>query len=77
MHRAETGGQDVELRRRLWSACLICDRFFSLTFGNPSMIDVQDCDVRLPSSGNPNDLHLDELVRLSILVGRVIKTIYR
>ncbi|SRR6266404_3835818 len=41
------------------------------------MIDVNDCDARLPSSGTPYDLYVDELVRLSILLGRVLKTIYR
>jgi len=41
------------------------------------MIDVQDCDARLPSSGDSDDLYLDELVRLSILLGRVQKTIYK
>lgn len=40
------------------------------------MIDVQDCDARLPSSGDPNDPYMDELVRLSVLLGRVLKTIY-
>lgn len=41
------------------------------------MIDVEDCDARLPSSGNENDLYMDELVRLSILLGKVLKMIYR
>jgi hypothetical protein len=41
------------------------------------MIDVQDCDARLPSSGDSTDLYMDELVRLSIILGRVQKTIYR
>jgi hypothetical protein len=41
------------------------------------MIDVQDCDARLPSSGDSNDLYMDELVRLSMILGRVLKTIYR
>jgi hypothetical protein len=49
----------------------------SLAYGHPFMIDVQDCDVRLPSGGDPNDSYLDELVRLSVLLGRVLKTIYR
>jgi hypothetical protein len=40
------------------------------------MIDVQDCDARLPSVGDATDLYMDELVRLSILLGRVQKTIY-
>jgi hypothetical protein len=41
------------------------------------MIDVHDCDVRLPSSGDSKDLYIDELVRLSVIGGRVVKTIYR
>ena len=49
----------------------------SIAYGHPYMIDVQDCDTRLPSSGDFNDLYMDELVRLSILLGRVQKTIYR
>ena len=48
----------------------------SLTFGHPHMIDIRDCDARLPSSGDPNDLYLDELVRLSVILGRVQKTLY-
>lgn len=40
------------------------------------MIDIQDCDARLPSSGDQNDLYMDELVRLSIILGRVQKAIY-
>lgn len=41
------------------------------------MIDIQDCDARLPSSGDSTDLYMDELVRLSIILGRVQKSIYR
>ncbi|GLB34697.1 putative fungal specific transcription factor [Lyophyllum shimeji] len=76
LHRAESGKQNIELRRRLWGACLISDRWTSLTYGHPYMIDVQDCDARLPSSGDLNDLYMDELVRLSVILGRVLKTIY-
>ncbi|KAF8163606.1 fungal-specific transcription factor domain-containing protein [Crassisporium funariophilum] len=76
LHRAESVKQSIELRRRLWGACLICDRWASIAYGHPYMIDVQDCDARLPSSGDLNDLYMDELVRLSIILGRVQKTIY-
>ncbi|KAG0693479.1 hypothetical protein DFH29DRAFT_1039264 [Suillus ampliporus] len=76
LHRAESVKQSVELRRRLWGACVICDRWTSLTYGHPYMIDVQDCDARLPSSGDPNDLYMDELIRPSVILGRVLKTIY-
>ncbi|KAJ7219416.1 fungal-specific transcription factor domain-containing protein [Mycena pura] len=76
LHRAELVKQDIELRRRVWGACLIIDRWSSLVYGSPYMIDVHDCDVRLPSSGDSKELYMDELVRLSVIGGRVMKTIY-
>ncbi|TFL03198.1 fungal-specific transcription factor domain-containing protein [Pterulicium gracile] len=76
LHRAESVRKQIEVRRRIWGACVISDRWTSLIYGHPYMIDVQDCDVRLPSSGDPNDLYMDELVRLSVILGRVLKTIY-
>jgi len=76
LHRAESVTQNIELRRRVWGACVISDRWTSLTYGHPYMIDVRDCDARLPSSGDSNDLYMDELVRLSVILGRVLKTIY-
>ncbi|KAJ6623463.1 fungal-specific transcription factor domain-containing protein [Mycena sp. CBHHK59/15] len=76
LHRAELVKHDIELRRRVWGACLISDRWTSLVYGFPYMIDVHDCDVRLPSSGDSKDLYMDELVRLSVIGGRVVKTIY-
>ncbi|KAJ7449949.1 fungal-specific transcription factor domain-containing protein, partial [Mycena latifolia] len=76
LHRAELVKQDIELRRRVWGACLISDRWTSLVYGFPYMIDVHDCDVRLPSSGDAKDMYMDELVRLSVIGGRVVKTIY-
>ncbi|KAI0707631.1 fungal-specific transcription factor domain-containing protein [Earliella scabrosa] len=76
LHRAESVKQNIEMRRRLWGVCVISDRWYVLTFGHPYMIDIRDCDARLPSSGDPNDLYLDELVRLSVILGRVQKTIY-
>lgn len=57
--------------------CIHSVRRASIAYGHPYMIDVQDCDTRLPSSGDSTDLYMDELVRLSILLGRVQKTIYR
>jgi len=76
LHRVESIKENIELRRRLWGACVISDRWTSLAYGHPHMIDIQDCDARLPSSGEPNDLYMDELVRLSVILGRVLKTIY-
>ncbi|KAH8117444.1 fungal-specific transcription factor domain-containing protein [Phellopilus nigrolimitatus] len=76
LHRAEAVKKNIEMRRRVWGACVITDRWTSLTYGHPYMIDVEDCDARLPSSGDPNDLYTDELLRLSLILGRVLKTIY-
>ncbi|EMD38452.1 hypothetical protein CERSUDRAFT_82708 [Gelatoporia subvermispora B] len=76
LHRAEAVKHKIELRRRLWGICVICDRWISLTYGHPFMIDVRDCDARLPSSGDRDDLYMDEMVRLSVILGRVQKTIY-
>lgn len=47
-----------------------------MTYGHPPMIDVNDCDARLPSSGDETDLYLDYLARLSLILGRVMKNIY-
>ena len=61
-----------------WSLLLASqyDSRTALAYGHPYMIDIQDCDARLPSSGDPNDLYMDELVRLSIILGRIQKAIY-
>ncbi|KIP12269.1 hypothetical protein PHLGIDRAFT_82021 [Phlebiopsis gigantea 11061_1 CR5-6] len=76
LHRAEAVKQNIELRRRLWVICVILDRWVAVTYGHPPMIDVNDCDARLPSSGDETDLYLDYLARLSLILGRVMKNIY-
>ncbi|KAK7054697.1 hypothetical protein VNI00_003160 [Paramarasmius palmivorus] len=77
LHRCESLKQpDMDLRRRLWGLCLISDRWISFTYGHPYMISLEDCDARLPSSGDVTDNYIDELVRLSILLGRVQKALY-
>ncbi|KDQ18055.1 hypothetical protein BOTBODRAFT_155106 [Botryobasidium botryosum FD-172 SS1] len=85
LHRAEAVKTDIDLRRRLWAACVVSDRWYGLIFGHPFMIDVHDCDVRLPTPEDPATeetrltqpcLFLGELVKLSILLGRVLKAIY-
>ena len=77
LHRAESVKQNLDMRRRLWAACVISDRWCSLAYGHPFMIDVEDCDVRLTSSDAIEDMYMNELLKLSILLGRVLKMIYR
>ena len=83
LQRAEAVSTNIEVRRRVWGACVISDRWCSLTFGQPFMIDVQDCDARLPSAADsatpllPSEyMYMCELIKLSILLGRVLKMIY-
>lgn len=77
LHRAESVKQNIELRRRLWASCVITDRWCSLTYGHPFMIDLEDCDMRMTASDRVEDMYMNELLKLSILIGRVLKMIYR
>lgn len=81
----------LEQKRRIWGCCVTADRCVSISLGHPLAIDLTDCDVRLPSPFEilryPNDLPAvpgserpfafnTEMLKLSILFGRVMKTIY-
>ncbi|KAI9637068.1 fungal-specific transcription factor domain-containing protein [Dioszegia hungarica] len=79
----------VELRRRIWATCVIMDRWYGAALGIPLTVDLLDCDVLLPAGYDiiqdqnpstwpiePSFLALTEHLKLSILVGRVLKTIY-
>ncbi|OWT38022.1 hypothetical protein J008_00838 [Cryptococcus neoformans] len=90
-HRTEST-QDlmfIELRRRIWSACVIMDRWYGAALGIPLTVDILDCDVLLPASYDiipdvepskwPIEISymgLTEHLKLSILMGRVLKTVY-
>ncbi|CED82542.1 Zn(2)-C6 fungal-type DNA-binding domain [Phaffia rhodozyma] len=80
----------LELKRRVWSCCVIMDRWYAASLGVPILIDLHDCDVLLPDpfevplpdrisdpacQGAPY-LFLSEFLKLSILLGKVTKTIY-
>jgi hypothetical protein len=79
----------VELRRRVWAACVIFDRWYGAALGTPLLVDLCDCDVLLPApyevvpDMDPANwpveesfMSLGEHLKLCILVGRVLKTIY-
>lgn len=53
------------LRRRLWAACVICDRWYALTLGLPFVIDVHDCDARLPGISSSSAFDPPEMSGLS------------
>ena len=81
----------LEQKRRIWGCCVTADRCMSVSLGHPLGIDLTDCDVRLPSPHEilrcPSDLPSDqstdrpfafntEMLKLSILFGRVMKAVY-
>ncbi|WVQ95647.1 hypothetical protein IAU59_002745 [Kwoniella sp. CBS 9459] len=79
----------VELRRRVWATCVIMDRWYGAALGIPLLIDLLDCDVLLPAAYDINPevdpstwpidssyVALTEHLKLSILIGRVLKMIY-
>lgn len=74
---------------------MICDRWYALTLGLPYLIDVHDCDARLPGpeKGTPQPVFdemppeealelrsfqfMAEFEKLSVLLGKITKAIYR
>jgi len=81
----------IELKRRIWACCVILDRWYAMALGIPQIIDIYDCDVLVPCpcdiipgktpsewtlSSNLVFAHISEHLKLSILMGRILKTIY-
>ncbi|RIA85029.1 fungal-specific transcription factor domain-containing protein [Glomus cerebriforme] len=50
--KLKTEGQFIqrEIKRRTWWSCFRLDRFAACALGRPTLIDEDDCDVRLPCS---------------------------
>ncbi|WAQ86185.1 hypothetical protein PtA15_6A817 [Puccinia triticina] len=75
-----------ELRRRVWSCCVITDRWASAVFGLPMAIDLLDSDNHLIWNDSEYLLHLQQddqlylshfaLQSLSILLGKILKGLY-
>jgi hypothetical protein len=79
----------IELRRRVWTTCVILDRWYGAALGIPLLVDLLDCDVLLPAPYEiipdaephtwpvePSYMALSEHLKLSVLIGRVLKAIY-
>ncbi|KAI9609958.1 hypothetical protein H4Q26_006949 [Puccinia striiformis f. sp. tritici PST-130] len=75
-----------ELRRRVWSCCVITDRWTSAVFGLPMAIDLSDSDNHLTLNDPEYLSHVQQddqlylghfaLQSLSILLGKVLKGLY-
>ncbi|KIM25984.1 hypothetical protein M408DRAFT_197963 [Serendipita vermifera MAFF 305830] len=76
LHRSEVSKEGMETRRRVWATCVVVDRWYSAAFGYPQMIDLTDCDVRLPTPLDQGIGYLNALTRLSIILGEILKAIY-
>jgi hypothetical protein len=48
-YNAAITARQRQLWRRLWWTCFLRDRWLSLTLGRPLRIDLDDCDVPVPS----------------------------
>ncbi|WVQ85801.1 hypothetical protein IAT38_007969 [Cryptococcus sp. DSM 104549] len=91
-HDANTPVEDlpyIELRRRIWACCVIMDRWYGAALGIPLLIDLLDCDVLMPAAYeivpgqepvewviDPSFLALGEQLKLAIIIGKVLKTVY-
>lgn len=75
----------VETKRRVWWACVILDRWGSACNGRPLIINDADADVEMPSpldidnESSKKNIHqyFCELTKITLILGRVIKTCYR
>ncbi|RSH80757.1 hypothetical protein EHS25_007093 [Saitozyma podzolica] len=45
----EVSQQQIDRRRRVWASCVIADRWYALSFGQPMTINLLDCDAHGPS----------------------------
>ncbi|EKC98861.1 hypothetical protein A1Q2_06832 [Trichosporon asahii var. asahii CBS 8904] len=79
----------LELKRRIWAACVYMDKWYAAHLGTMQQVDVHDCDVLVPSPYkidpsvesskweiDPPLAHIGESMKLALLVGRVLKLVY-
>ncbi|KAG0149458.1 hypothetical protein CROQUDRAFT_720986 [Cronartium quercuum f. sp. fusiforme G11] len=65
------------LRRRVWSCCIIADRWVSVMFGLPMAIDLADCDLIFPEPAEIGTFdEATAMVELSIILGKIVKLLH-
>ncbi|RIA83396.1 fungal-specific transcription factor domain-containing protein [Glomus cerebriforme] len=71
-----------EVRRRVWWACCLIDRFSSAGLGRPLAINEADCDVDFPIAGKIPDDDNDtieawvEMIKGNLILGRILNHVY-
>ncbi|CAG8510545.1 7259_t:CDS:2 [Funneliformis caledonium] len=71
-----------EIRRRVWWACVVADRFTAAGLGRPLAINDADCDVDFPVAGKvpeDDDETIEgwvEILKCNLILGRILNHIY-
>ncbi|PKC71209.1 hypothetical protein RhiirA1_532180 [Rhizophagus irregularis] len=71
-----------EVRRRVWWACVVVDRFSSAGLGRPLAINEADCDVNYPVPGKIPSDDIEtiegwvELIKCNLILGRILNHVY-
>ncbi|CAG8623311.1 3659_t:CDS:2, partial [Dentiscutata heterogama] len=72
--------RQIEIRKRVWWACVVSDRLISAALGRPLAISESDCDVDLPTYGViPGDPSFEawiETIKIGLILGRVLSHVY-
>ncbi|CAG8554502.1 11239_t:CDS:2 [Dentiscutata erythropus] len=72
--------RQIEIRKRVWWACVLSDRLVSAALGRPLAISESDCDVDLPIYGLiPGDPPFEawtETIKIGLILGRVLSHVY-
>ncbi|KAF0543817.1 nucleus protein [Gigaspora margarita] len=73
--------RQIEIRKRVWWACVLGDRLSSAALGRPLSINESDCDVDLPIFGlipgdPPFDAWIETLKIGGLILGRVLTHVY-
>ncbi|BGP32018.1 hypothetical protein JCM10296v2_003797 [Rhodotorula toruloides] len=79
LHRrppSDLSAEEKSKRMRLWLGCVIMDKWYAASFGQPQLIDADDCHDYL-SEPHDMDRYLVELYKLSELNGRALKAVSR
>ena len=76
-------------RARIWAACIVQDRWYSLSYGQPCLIHLEDCDAHAPSPyhdgaldsveaknmDTPYEVHVQHF-KLSVLMSRMLRLVF-
>jgi hypothetical protein len=81
--------QHLSKRARIWAACIVQDRWYAMSYGQPCLIHLEDCDAPGPSpyhdneaesrqklgNARPYEVHVEH-TKLSNLIGRLLRLVF-